>query len=55
MMPKAVVFDESYSLSDYINETGGFSQRADEENILVILPNGQVGNIKQLKYNLAQE
>ena len=49
MMPKAVVFDESYSLSDYINETGGFSQRADEENILVILPNGQVGNIKQLK------
>lgn len=49
MMPKAVVFDESYSLFDYINETGGFSQRADEENILVILPNGQVGNIEQLK------
>lgn len=49
MMPKAVVFDESYSLEDYINETGGYSQRADEENILIVLPNGQVGNIAQLK------
>ena len=48
MMPKAVVFDETYSLVDYINETGGFSQRADEENILVVLPNGQVGNIEHL-------
>ena len=49
MMPKAIVYDESYNLLDYINETGGFSQRADEENILVILPNGQVGKIEQLK------
>lgn len=49
MMPKAVVFDESYSLEDYINETGGYSQRADDENILIVLPNGQVGNIAQLK------
>lgn len=48
MMPKAVVFDQSYSLEDYIRETGGFSQRADEKNILVVLPNGQVGNITQL-------
>ena len=49
MMPKAVVFDESYCLEDYINETGGYSQRADDENILIVLPNGQVGNIAQLK------
>ena len=48
MMPKAIVYDESYNLLDYINETGGFSKRADEENILVILPNGQVGNVEQL-------
>ncbi|WP_274968209.1 polysaccharide biosynthesis/export family protein [Succinimonas amylolytica] len=48
LMPKAVVFDESYTVLDYINETGGFSERADEDNILIVHPNGQVARAKDL-------
>lgn len=48
LMPKAIVFNKNFTIKDYINETGGFSQRADEDTILVVLPNGQVGNIEQL-------
>ena len=48
LMPKAVVFDENYTVLDYINETGGFSERADEDNILIVHPNGQVARAKDL-------
>ena len=48
MMPKAIVYDPTYTLLDYIKDTGGFTQRADQENILIILPNGQVGKISEL-------
>ena len=48
MMPKAVIYDDHFSILDYINESGGFSQRADQKNILLILPNGQVGKVEQL-------
>ncbi|WP_169335211.1 polysaccharide biosynthesis/export family protein [Succinimonas amylolytica] len=48
LMPKAVVYDENYTVLDYINETGGFSERADEDNILIVHPNGQVARAKDL-------
>ncbi len=48
MMPKAVVYDPNYTLKDYISETGGYSLRADEDNVLVVLANGQVGNVENL-------
>ncbi len=48
LMPKALVFNAEYGIEDYISETGGFSQRADKENILVVLPNGQVGSFSQM-------
>ena len=48
MIPKAVVYDKSYSIDDYIAETGGYSLRADDDNVLVVLPNGQVGRVEQL-------
>ena len=48
MMPKAIVFDPTYTLLDYIKDTGGFTQRADQDNILIILPNGQVGKTSEL-------
>ncbi len=49
MMPKAVVYNDQMTFADYIDQSGGFSPRADEDNILIVLPNGQVGNIEQLK------
>ncbi len=45
LMPKAVVWHEDYDINRYVSISGGFSQRADAENILVVLPNGQVGRI----------
>ncbi len=48
LMPKAVVFDERYTVLDYINETGGFSERADEDNILIVHPNGKVARSSEL-------
>ena len=48
MMPKAIVYDPTYTLLDYIKDTGGFTQRADQDNILIILPNGQVGKTSEL-------
>ena len=48
LMPKAVVYDESYTVLDYVNETGGFSERADKDNILIVHPNGQVARAKDL-------
>lgn len=42
MMPKAVVYNENMSLKRYLNEAGGLTDRADEDNILVVHPNGEV-------------
>lgn len=49
IMPKAVIFDQSFSIDDYINQGGGYTQRANPDHILIILPNGQVGTLKNLK------
>ncbi len=43
MMPKAVTWDESMSLDDYLGAAGGVSNRADDKNILVAKANGEVG------------
>ena len=42
MMPKATVFDAKLGLRDYISQAGGFSERADKSNILIVHPNGEV-------------
>ncbi len=47
MMPKAVVYNPEMTFADYIDQSGGFGPRADEKNILIIQPNGQVGTIEQ--------
>lgn len=49
MMPKAVVFNQDMTFADYIDQSGGFSPRADEDNILIVQPNGQVGTIAQMR------
>ena len=42
LVPQAAVYNSNKSLSDYIQGAGGFSQHADEENILVVSLNGEV-------------
>ena len=42
MMPQAVVFNPEATAADYIAWAGGFTQRADDERILVIRKNGLV-------------
>lgn len=42
VMPHAIVFDQDKSLQDYIDGAGGFSNRADAQNILVVKPNGKI-------------
>ena len=46
MIPNSVVYSDSLSLKDYINSAGGYSERADKSNILVVKPNGEVGRAK---------
>lgn len=41
-MPKSVVYTENYSLDNYIADAGGFTDRADKSNILIMHPNGEI-------------
>ena len=47
-MPKAVTYDPSMSLDDYLGAAGGVSNRADDRNILVAKANGEVGLAEDL-------
>jgi len=42
VMPQSVVYKKGLRAIDYIEGAGGFSQRADEENILLVRQNGAV-------------
>ncbi|MEI6859010.1 MAG: polysaccharide biosynthesis/export family protein [Shewanella sp.] len=42
MMPQAVVFNENATVKDYIAWSGGYSERANYEQIMVIHPNGMI-------------
>lgn len=42
IMPQAVVWNEKRDMEDYIRSAGGFSNRADTSNILVVHPDGEV-------------
>lgn len=47
-MPKAVVYNEKLRLRDYIASAGGYTDRADSRNVLVLKPNGEVGPLSSL-------
>ena len=47
-MPKAVTYDKSMSLDDYLGAAGGVSNRADDKNILVAKANGEIGLAEDL-------
>ncbi|MEG2005679.1 MAG: polysaccharide export protein, partial [Bilophila sp.] len=42
MMPQAIVWNKNKDLNDYIRGAGGFSNRADTSNLLVLRPSGEV-------------
>lgn len=42
LVPTSLVFQENWSLEDYIAKTGGFTEQADEERIVVIRQSGEV-------------
>ncbi|QBF81882.1 polysaccharide export protein [Shewanella maritima] len=42
MMPQALVYNENATVEDYIAWAGGYSERANYEQIMVINPNGMV-------------
>jgi protein involved in polysaccharide export with SLBB domain len=42
MVPKAVVYAEGQDAMNYVRDAGGYTDRADENNILVAHPNGEI-------------
>ena len=49
LVPKAVVFINDYDTRRYITDAGGFTDRADENNILVVHPNGEINQANRTK------
>jgi protein involved in polysaccharide export with SLBB domain len=42
LMPQTIIYKPELDVDDYIASTGGFSDRADKGNVLLIKPNGEV-------------
>lgn len=42
LMPKSVVYARNASIEDYINRSGGYTERADRQRIAVMHPNGSI-------------
>jgi protein involved in polysaccharide export with SLBB domain len=41
LVPQAIIWDSAFSVKDYISKTGGFNDRANESQIVVIRANGE--------------
>jgi hypothetical protein len=41
-VPQSVVFASNASLKDYIAQAGGYTERANEESLMIVKPNGKV-------------
>lgn len=50
LMPKAIVYAHNAKIKDYIERAGGFTERADEQRIIVMHPNGsiKIGNNQRI-------
>lgn len=48
LLPKAVTFDSAMTSEDYVKSAGGFTDRADKKNVLVVRMNGEVGPLAEL-------
>ncbi|MBO4368580.1 MAG: SLBB domain-containing protein, partial [Desulfovibrio sp.] len=47
-IPKAVVYDAKMSVNDYVENAGGFTDRANKSTVLVMKPNGEIGKVATL-------
>ncbi len=47
-IPKAVVYDKKLGVRDYVEGAGGFNDRADRSHVLVMKPNGEIGQVSSL-------
>lgn len=48
LVPQAAIFEPGKSVLDYIERAGGFTQHADEENILIVRLSGEVRKSKDI-------
>lgn len=46
MFPNAMVFDDSSTINDYVNASGGYSQKADQSRVLVLHRDGTISRIE---------
>ena len=46
MFPNAMVFDDSRGINDYVNASGGYSQKADQSRVLVLHRDGSISRIE---------
>lgn len=51
MIPKAIAWNKSMELEDYIKSAGGFSNRANKNDVLVVRMNGEVGKVAEMGIN----
>lgn len=48
MFPNAMVFDDSNTINDYVDSSGGYSQKADQSRVLIL---HRDGSISRIEYN----
>ena len=46
MFPNAMVFDDSRGINDYVNASGGYSQKADQSRVLILHRDGSISRIE---------
>lgn len=46
MFPNAMVFDDAKTINDYVNASGGYSQKADQSRVLVLHRDGSISRIE---------
>ena len=49
VVPQAMVYTQGMTVMDYINSAGGFTQHADEDQILVVRQNGAVRRAEEVE------
>lgn len=48
MMATALLWDKKSKIQDYIENAGGYSNRANKKNILIVRMNGEVGSVNKM-------
>ena len=49
MIPKAIVYSKGMNIRQYVDNAGGFTDRADKDNILIVHPNGEIAESSTTK------